>query len=415
MVIKDIPRKLIYFQIIYNCVIKFLITDVHLPSALNYVTDIITVVLLYFVFEEHSEKVTVGGNKGVVTAVFLLLVGTFSALLSLEWSPVLYLWSLRNNFRLFVFFYCCCKILDKDDIKNLMELLLAFMYANIIVCIYEYFVKGVEYDYLGGLFGNGVEGGNGPLNALLIISAAYLIISYLNKEKPLWQVVFGLGGCLFIATVGELKIFYFELVLLIALVFIFVKKDYRMALFIVAISVIGVIGMSYYVKLYPNRAGFLSYAFVREYSLKASYGVSSEVNRLTAIPKIWSDYFDGNLKKVLIGIGMGNGELSSQHGFLTSRFYQLNGGRLRYDWFTQAFLFVEFGLTGLILYVAFFMDSCIKALKEKNAFYQFALIANLFIILMVFYNQSLRIESFCYTAAFIAAIPYITEREKCLV
>ena len=412
MTITNIPKKLIYLELAYNCIIKFLITDLHLPGMLNFLTDAILIALVWFIFEEDYPVIKIKWNTGIFIAGLLLFTGTMSALISISLSPPLYAWSFRNNFRLFVFFFCCYRILDKEDIKKILEMLLTFLYANIIVCVFEYFVRGMEYDFLGGLYGNGIEGGNGPLNALMIVAASYLIIEYINKSKPLWQLLFGIGGCLFIATVGELKIFYFEIVILVVLVAIFVTHNYRMAVFTASIFVIGLIGMSWYIKLYPSRADFLSFAFVREYSFKATYGASSEINRLTAIRSIWVNYFDRSIKKGLFGLGMGNGEMSSQYGFLTSPFYAMNGRRLRYEWFSQAFLFVEFGLVGLILYVSFFVTSGLKAFREKHAHYQMAMISMVFMVLMIFYNQALRIESFCYTAAFLAAIPYITERES---
>ena len=151
MVIRNIPKKLIYFQIIYNCVIKFLITDFNFPSTLNYVTDLVTIAILFYSLKKTSFKLHVGRNKSLVVVGILLLVGTLSALLSFEGTSILYVWSLRNNFRLFVFFYGCCEILEEEDVHKILEILVKFLYANIVVCLYEYFVRGYKYDYLGGL------------------------------------------------------------------------------------------------------------------------------------------------------------------------------------------------------------------------------------------------------------------------
>ena len=412
MVIKNIPQKLIYFQIFYNCFIKFLITDFHLPSALNYVTDLITLALVYIIFTQHSSKITLGNNATIVFAGILLLIGTLSAIMSPNSSTPLYLWSFRNNFRLFVFFYCCCKILTPQDVKNLLEALLYFLYANIIVCMFEYFVKHIDYDFLGGLYGNGIRGGNGPLNSLLIVTIAYLIIEYINKNKSVWHLLFGVSGSLFVATVAELKFFYFEIMLLIVLICVFVTKNFRMAVFVSIITIVGIIGLYFYIKLYPNRANFFTVGFVKQYSLKETYGTSSKMNRLNAISYINTYYFNGNLKKFLFGLGMGNGEMSSQFSFLTSSFYNKYGRILRYDWFSQSFLFVEFGIVGLIVYTCSIISSGLKSFKsrEENSYMQTAFISAIFIVLTIFYNQSLRIESFCYTAAFLIAIPYIHQR-----
>ena len=110
---------------------------------------------------------------------------------------------------------------------------------------------------------------------------------------------------------------------------------------------------------------------------------------------------------------MGNGEMSSQFSFLNSLFYSKYGAALRYDWFSQAFLFVETGLLGLLAYIGFFIASAKKAWVNKTKNNQVALITMFFMILTIFYNQALRVESFCYTAAFLAAIPFIGRGEQC--
>lgn len=408
-------KTFIYCQIVYNCIIKFLVVDFHFPSALNYVSDIFTIAALFMVLRKNHFGVHKRSPYAPIRfATLLVFFATLSAFLSADFSPILYIWSLRNNYRIFIFFYCCCKTLDEEDVHNIFEILEKILYANIVVCVFEYFVRGMEYDFLGGLYGNGIQGGNGPLNALMIIVCAYLIVEYINKNKKIWNLLFGIGGCLFIATVGELKFFYFEIVLLVVLICVFVTHNLRMAVFITAIAVIGVVGMSFYVRLYPHRAGFLSLVYIQEYSKNNSYGVSTEINRLTAINIISTNYFDMNWKKILLGLGMGNGEFSSQYSFLTSEFYSLHSIRLRYDWFVHSFMFVETGYIGLALYVLSYVSAMIKAWwdRKDNTMNQIAMISIAFLIIMIFYNQVLRIESVCYMAAFVLAIPYINAKGR---
>ncbi len=409
----SLSKKLIYFQIIYNCFIKFFIVDFGFPSALNYITDIVTIALVLIVFKKNSYKIRLGKNMCITLAMILFVLGSISALFSLENNPVLYIWSFRNNFRIFLFFYCCKELLNEEDIKRILEMLVKILYVNIILCIFEYFVRGMQYDFLGGLYGNGIEGGNGPLNALMIVVTTYLIIEYINKRKSIRSLLFGISGCLFIATVGEMKIYYFEIIFLIILVCIFVTHNYRMAIFVLMISAIAIIGFNYYIILYPHRRDFLSRSFIQAYTQTYSYG-DTEINRLSAIGVIWNNYFDRSIKKLLFGLGMGNGELSSRFSILTSQFYSNYGRWLRYDWFSHSFMFVEFGIVGLALYLLFFLTSGIKALREKHKsdINCFVFIISVFIIVMVFYNQVLRDETFCYTAAFIISIPYVIDKCK---
>ena len=52
MLMKINCKKLIYFQIIYNCFVKYLVIDLGFPSLLNYVTDLITVALFIFTIKK---------------------------------------------------------------------------------------------------------------------------------------------------------------------------------------------------------------------------------------------------------------------------------------------------------------------------------------------------------------------------
>lgn len=175
MVLKISAKQLIYIQIIYNCIAKFLITDIHFPSMINYITDIINVCLLYLVLRKNQGIIKGKVVEPLFLVVCLLLVSTISFLLDFT-SPFLYLWSFRNIYRFFVFFYCCTQILVMEDYYRILDILEKIFIVNVVVCLYEYMVRGIKYDYLGGLFGNGTTGGNGPLNALMIIVSTYVII-----------------------------------------------------------------------------------------------------------------------------------------------------------------------------------------------------------------------------------------------
>ena len=51
MTITNIPKKLIYLELAYNCIIKFLITDLHLPGMLNFLTDAILIALVWLFWD----------------------------------------------------------------------------------------------------------------------------------------------------------------------------------------------------------------------------------------------------------------------------------------------------------------------------------------------------------------------------
>lgn len=408
MILKISAKQLIYMQIIYNCIAKFLITDIHFPSMINYVTDIINVCLLYLVLRKNQ-----GIIKGKVVAPLflvgcLLLISTISFFLDFT-SPLLYLWSLRNIYRFFVFFYCCTQTLVVEDYYRILNLLEEIFIINVVICLYEYVVRGIKYDYLGGLFGNGTTGGNGPLNALMIIVSTYVIIEYVNKKKNMKEVLLIIVMCLFLSAVGELKFFYFEMIAIILFVLVFVTRNLKMLCFVLGICIVGAVSLHFYAILYPTNAGFLSLDFIQYYAMSNSYGSTTDINRLSAIQLIHEQFFNGNIKRIWFGLGMGNGE-SAQYSFLTSWFYRLHGDSVKYNWFSHAFMYVEAGYIGLILYVGIFLMIFMKAFlhRKSSDLMQFTAIIALLSMVLLVYNQTMRLETMGYTMFLLLAFPFIT-------
>lgn len=404
-------KKLIYLQIVYNCFIKYLIVDLNFPSILNYFTDGITLLLLYMTLKKLHYRIPYR-NSAINISILLLLCMTFSFFADLS-SFSLYVWSFRNIFRFYIFFFVCIYSLDKYDIINIFELLEKVLIVNFVICAYEYFVEGTNYDFLGGSFGNGVAGGNGPLNMLMIVVSGYVLIQYVYKNKSLSEVIGIIVGCLAIAAVAELKFYFFEIIIAVFFVVGFVKHDMKMLATVSLLCCVGVVAIGFYTKLYPQNAGFLSIEFIEDYALRRTYGSATDINRLTAINIISERCFASMPKAIWFGLGLGNGT-TSQFYFLKSPFFLRYGDRLKYTWFTHAYMFVEGGYIGLVLYVAFYAVIAVKAflLSKDNMVMQLGLFCTLFSAIMVIYNQTMQIEAMGYTMFALLAIPYIDAQPK---
>ncbi len=410
-------KYLIYFQIIYNCFIKFFISDFHFPSILNYVTDFVSILIFLGIMinlkRNKNKRIKIESS---VIIISLIIINIISLILNL-YSPLLFFWGFRNVYRFFMFFISCVYILSKEDYIKILEILEKIFIINFFICIYEFVVKGVKFDNLGGLFGNNTIGGNGPLNVLMIIVTAYVLISFVNSIKTLKEVGIIILMNVLIASLAELKMYYFELIILVLLIFLFVKKNIK---FFIAI-LLGVILVSYalniYTKLYPNNAGFLSVDFFMDYTANSTYGSSTDINRLTALTMINERFFD-SAKEFLFGIGLGNAD-TSQFAIFNSKFYNMHGQTFKYNWFMHAFVLIEMGWSGLILYFAFLISIaiiCIKykkiyTNKEENLLLNIGLIIAIFSCILMVYNQSLRVESMGYAIFLFLAIPYSIKRE----
>ena len=67
-------RYLIYFQVIYNCIIKFLITDFHFPSILNYVTDIVNLLIFLGILLNKKKFSENKKNSYSIIIIYILLI-----------------------------------------------------------------------------------------------------------------------------------------------------------------------------------------------------------------------------------------------------------------------------------------------------------------------------------------------------
>ena len=413
-------KKLIVFQIIYNLIIKFFISDFKFPSLFNYVTDIVNVwlfLLALFIYRskknESQSKIKLYGS--LLFPFLFLIFGTISFLMNYS-TLFLYIWALRNTFRFYMFFWSCIVILEKKDLNTIFNALEKVYVVNVIVCMYEFFVKGIKYDSLGGIFGNNVVGGNGPLNVFLILMMAYAIIQYFYKQKKISYVIFVLISSLAIASIAELKIVFIEFILLFILLMLILKKNRKMIFITIFILVIGYFGVKLYASFYPERANFLSLEYFMDYGKNTTYGDKSVINRFSAFEYIDSHYFYEDTEKKLFGLGLGNAE-TSQFEDLTSSFYKENGELLKYHWFSHVFMYIETGIIGLITYLLFFVKNIFNNSKiEKNAefknYIKLATVLNIFCFIFFFYNQTLRLETTTYLIFFVLSIPYILVQDR---
>lgn len=405
-------KYLVYFQIIYNFFIKFLISDFKFPGMLNYVTDVINVLLLLGVLvsikKNNIHKIKI---KPLIFPLILFIINLISFIVDFS-NPLLFIWGARNVFRFFVFFYSCIYVLRMEDIKKIFDILEVIYIINFVICIYEFLVRGIKFDNLGGIFGNMTLGGNGPLNVLVILMDIYVLILYFNKKRTLKYLIFVILSSLIIASLAELKIVFFEMILLLIFMLVFIKRNFKMLFIIGSILLLGSFALKIYASLYPNSADFLNIEYVQEYALNSSYGSATDINRLSVISMINERFFRNNLKYKIIGMGLGNAE-TSQFKILNSRFYRLYGNTFKYNWFSHAFMYLESGYLGLLIYMLFFIKIVYDSfkLRNRNEYIMISFIFSIYTLIFLFYNQTLRIETMGYMIFLVLGIPYIFNKE----
>lgn len=407
----NIGKKLIYFQIVFNMFVKFLIAPLGLPSLLNYVTDIVTLMLLVVII-----KNTLKIFKKIRYMSAIFCIGLFSLVVVLGAlyngvPPTLFVWAIRNTFRFFVFFVACIVILEPEDVSRIFSMLYAFQYLNIVLCLYEYFILGYKQDYLGGLFG--VEKGcNGGLNLYFCLLVIYGISGYLSKKVNLYRLTFIVASTLLLSALAELKFFYVEFVIIVAMCLFLAKPTVKLFFLILASLVFLQIALMILEKIFPEQ-----YAVLMDFNELMKYFSSTEggykISRGQAFSRINQLFFHDDLMLNLFGFGFGNCEMSQ---FFTSDFFLAYEG-YHYRAFAHAMIFLETGFIGLTTYILFYVD-CIryslanlKILSKHRDHIIIVIVLSFIMVINLWYNMALRIE-YAYMLYFVLAIVAIDRKTE---
>ncbi|MBD8025665.1 hypothetical protein H9636_03250 [Ureibacillus sp. Re31] len=270
-------------------------------------------------------------------------------------------------------------------------------------------------DFIGGMFGP-IQGSNVAMNVYLSIILVFTLAAFTEKKLSFIKLSLYVSMCFYIAILAEMKIIYFEfLIILIILIFtskVSFKKIVTMILGVLTLIVVLNIWKAYN----PDSSAYLTnWNSILNYTAETSYAGTNSLNRLSAIPMLSTLFFQDNWAGGLVGIGLGNAD-TSNIDLLNSPTYSLYGETLKYTYFQQAILFLETGIIGLLIYLGFFIVIFLHSFQKRKVkwvnHYEYiyivtARIFSILAILMVFYNQSFRLESSGYLAFLILAIPYI--------
>ncbi len=137
---------------------------------------------------------------------------------------------------------------------------------------------------------------------------------------------------------------------------------------------------------------------------------------MNALSRITSMFFSGDPMRFLFGFGLGSCSYSSNFAMLTSSFYHYFSW-LHYAWFSDAYVYLETGLVGLVCFEAFFVlvliVSRLRRYRDsglRTAVNCTSVIALMAILLSV-YNSSLTVES-GYLVYMFLAVPFILDKYR---
>lgn len=395
--------------IIYFCIFWGILHDLFkLPGVFLFLNDFALAICFIFSIKNRKEY---PGEKiiGFFTLSYFL-IESVSYLFNFV-SPFHFLFGLRNNFRYYIFFLVCVKTMNGNRVSKIIRAFDFFFYLNAVVMLIQRFIFGYEQDFLGGLFGFSY-GCNGSLNVFFIIITSLTLIGTLNKSESMNKCILKCGLCFVLAALAELKIYFFEFVVILIFAICVTRFSWR-KVFIIVGSIFGIIvGVNLLVRLFPGFEGFFSYEGMMRIVAAGSYSESGAFNRFTFIPYINLRFFNNDVMR-LLGMGLGNCELSSIGLFDTDFYHSYSW--MHYDWFQSVFIYLEQGLFGLFMVILFFVLIillCFSFIKKTgpNYFAKVAITCAILSIVLVFYNQSMRTEV-GYLMYFMMSIPFVKIRE----
>lgn len=412
----SIGSKILLSMIIFYMISSLLIYTINLPRSILYLGDLLNVSAFIYAI-----KISPWKGKIRINAIFLcmwifIIICFISAFVNLV-PVILFLWGMRNNFRYFMFFFSCYKILKKKDIDILLKIIELAFWISIPLCTYQalfvtYGADTIVGDMVGGIF-YGFAGVNAPLNVILVVHISSKLIKYFNNKISFKNLIITISLAIYISALAELKVFLVEFVIIVFFIIILRGISIKTVL----ITVLSVFILSVFASMltYFNGTGrnnyneILSISGLINYATKTQgYDGVGDLNRMTAIPVLYNQFLDKDLFRTLFGIGLGNADYSSGFSFLQSKFY-LNYSYMHYHYFTAPWMFLETGILGLISFLAIFFSVYTTSNKVKTTeieYIQLTKITSIIMIFLTFYNTSLRGEHSSYLLYMLLSIPF---------
>lgn len=401
------PEWLIWLLVVMPFLFSILNELLGLPTAIRYILDIAWMVLLVILIRFNG---LIHKKRKMFTVwIMLFLFYTLFAYLPQYQSVLYYLWGVRNNFRMYVLFLAVAVFLSEEEGKAFFELFDRLFWINVVVSLIQYFGMGYSGDYLGGIFGT-EKGANGYTNIYFSIVLIRSVVFYLEKKESTKTCVSKCIAALLICALAELKFFFVEFLLIIAMAVLLTDFTWR-KFWVVVGGVLGVLaGVTLLSMLFPEFAGWFSVEWIISSALSnRGYTSSGDLNRLNAIPRI-NDMWLKSFPERLFGLGLGNCDTSS-FAFLNTPFFRKHG-RMHYSWLSHAHIYLECGWIGLIFYFGFFVLVYFAANRIrknstgiKNTYSRMAMILAVVCMATSIYNSSLRTEA-AYMAYFVLALPF---------
>ena len=377
---------------------SFMTELLHIPNVIKFVSDFLVIVsLVFIVFRSiYNGNLFVSRKiSPIILFVGVFFVYTFIGYLFNFESVFYYFWGARNNFRFFAAFLIFIVFFDEESAEFSLNLLDFAFWIHLIVTLYQYFVLGFEQDFLGGIFGT-QKGCNGYVIAFMSIVISKSILKFMSNKESSFACSLKCAAALLVSALAELKVFFFMFIFILIVSAVVTSFSVKKVILMVLLCVLLMVAYTILVSIFETFENFLSVDFLINELIRENYASSEDLGRFTSVPII-SDRFLTTLPDKLFGMGLGNCDTSTISIFNTS-FYDRYVD-IHYSVLSVAFMFIETGWIGLILYFSFFIICFVYSLigfKKKRGnllFNQIGIIMSILCLILLFYNSSLRTEA----------------------
>lgn len=404
-------KKILYFELILWIFLPILISNFNFPRTSLYVIDAVNIIIFL-----HTLPKFLSSSKRMffVSIMFTILAIALVGLVGLPEHGerfILYIWGLRNVLRYFIFLINCITEFNSKDISRIMNRLEGAMYLSVPISLYQFFIKHLSGDFLGGIFGTGT-GVNGYLVVLLTVVQTNVISKFLTGSVSINRFIASSGSILLIAVLAELKIMFILYAIEIIIGVSISKPSKRISITIGIATLIAILSIRLLSVLNPNSYSYFSSWENFTFYLNNSYSLNGGFSRTNAIERITNLFFHNRILNILFGYGLGQCDYAGIES-LNSSFYQVNGW-LNYRLFFHAMTYVEMGVVGLVTYALFYLNILISTIKYRHRLNPDKFIFNVLIIIMIFivstYNYTLRSDpGYLWMFAIAASMVYAGE------
>ena len=287
---------------------------VGVPGYVAYVLDLFNIILIVYVIV-NGKMIKYGNSRVGLWIILSFFCSTVIGLIAVEGSPILYIWGFRNVFRYYAYFYIMhCAIRYIRCARNYSKLKKIYIIKFSFICLVELGL-GYSGDNIGGIFGT-QTGCNGYLNLFMIVISAIYVTEYLEKKIGLMQTMISIMSCFFLMAIAELKVYLFELPVIILIGMLNAKFSFRK----IIIIMLGVCGIAVGISMlghYFESSGleFFTSDAITKYMGDRGYTNSGDLSRMNAVSQLYERFLNGNPLGTLFGIGLGNASYSAAFSF----------------------------------------------------------------------------------------------------